>query len=85
MCNFRQGNLCTVPLPFHESFDVILLRNVMLYFSRPLRKTLLSEIHRLTVSDGVLFLGSSEQAVDSSQWTAVLEGGTCYYKPGNRD
>ena len=85
MCNFRQGNLCTIPLPFLECFDVILLRNVMLYFSQPMRKALLAEIHRLTAGDGVLFLGSSEQAGDSSLWTAVLAGGTSYYRPENRD
>ena len=80
MCSFRQANLCTVPLPFRESFDVILLRNVMLYFSPEKRKSLLGEIRRLMASDGVLLLGSCEQAGDSPLWTAVLAGGTCYYR-----
>ena len=84
MCNFRQANLCASPLPFNRSddrFDVIFLRNVMLYFSQETRKTLLAGIHRLLAPDGILFLGSSEQPADSSIWTAVLAGGTCHFKP----
>ena len=84
LCNFRQANLCAPQLPFNRSsdgFDVIFLRNVMLYFSQETRKTLLAGIHRLLPSDGILFLGSSEQPADSSIWTSALAGGTCYFKP----
>jgi chemotaxis protein methyltransferase CheR len=84
MCNFRQANLCAPQLPFNridDRFDVIFLRNVMLYFSQPTRKTLLAGIHRLLAPDGILFLGSSEQPADPSIWTLVLAGGTCYFKP----
>ncbi|HEV2214003.1 MAG TPA: protein-glutamate O-methyltransferase CheR, partial [Terracidiphilus sp.] len=41
LCNFRQANLCMPRLPFAEPFDVIFLRNVMLYFSRETRLALL--------------------------------------------
>jgi chemotaxis protein methyltransferase CheR len=81
MCNFRKANLCVPPLPFTEKFDVVFLRNVMLYFSQDTRKTLLAEIHRLLAPDGVLFLGSSEQPADPTIWTPVLAGGTCHFKP----
>ncbi len=84
LCNFRQANLCGSRLPFNRAgdrFDVIFLRNVMLYFSQETRKTLLAGIHRLLPPDGVLILGSSEQPADPSLWTAMLAGGTCYYKP----
>jgi chemotaxis protein methyltransferase CheR len=84
MCNFRQANLCMAPLPFNrsdDSFDVIFLRNVMLYFSQDTRKTLLAGIHRLLAPDGILFLGSSEQPADPSIWTPVLAGGTCHFRP----
>jgi len=82
--HFRQGNLCLATLPFNRAgdrFDVIFLRNVMLYFSQETRKTLLAGIHRLLAPDGILFLGSSEQPADPSIWTSVLSGGTCYFKP----
>ena len=84
MCNFRRANLCQWPLPFgraDDRFDVIFLRNVMLYFSQETRKTLLAGIHRLLASDGILFLGSSEQPADPSIWTPVLAGGTCHFRP----
>ena len=84
LCNFRQANLCASPLPFNRSddrFDVIFLRNVMLYFSQETRKTLLAGIHRVLAPDGVLFLGSSEQPADPSIWTPVLAGGTCHFRP----
>jgi chemotaxis protein methyltransferase CheR len=84
LTNFRQANLCVQPLPFNlagDRFDVIFLRNVMLYFSQETRKTLLAGIHRLLAPDGILFLGSSEQPADPSIWIAVLSGGTCYFKP----
>jgi chemotaxis protein methyltransferase CheR len=84
MCNFRQANLCGPQLPFNrmgDRFDVIFLRNVMLYFSQETRKTLLAGVHRLLGPDGVLFLGSSEQPADASIWRSVLAGGTCHFRP----
>jgi chemotaxis protein methyltransferase CheR len=84
MCGFRQASLSGAALPFNraaETFDVIFLRNVMLYFSQETRKVLLAGIHRLLAPDGILFLGSSEQPADPSIWTSVLAGGTCYFRP----
>lgn len=83
-CTFRQGNLCGPRLPFSRSvdrFDIILLRNVMLYFSQETRKSLLAGMHRLLVPDGILMLGASEQPTEDSPWQAFLAGGTCYFKP----
>lgn len=83
MVNFRQASLSGPRLPFSRAadcFDVIFLRNVMLYFSQDTRKVLLEGIHRVLAPDGILFLGSSEQPADPSLWTAVLAGGTCYYR-----
>ena len=84
MCNFRQANLCSSPLPFNRTddrFDVIFLRNVMLYFSQETRRPLLAGIHKVLAPDGILFLGSSEQPADPSIWTPVLAGGTCHFRP----
>lgn len=85
MCNFRQANLCQLPLPFQEPFDVIFLRNVMLYFSHETRRSLLAAMHRLLAPDGILFLGSAEQPADASLWNAVLAGGTCHFRPNTRN
>ena len=84
LCNFRQTNLCGSALPFNrfnDRFDVIFLRNVMLYFPMDTRRTLLSSIHHFLAPDGVLFLGSSEQPADPALWTANLAGGTSFYRP----
>jgi chemotaxis protein methyltransferase CheR len=84
LCHFRQANLFGPRMPFSRAadrFDIILLRNVMLYFSQEHRRTLLAGIHRLLPPDGVLFLGSSEQPTDPSLWTPVLSGGACYFRP----
>ncbi len=83
MCAFRQTNLCGPQFPFARAtdrFDVVFLRNVMLYFSPQTRKALLERIHRVLEPDGILFLGASEQPADPSLWTSVLAGGTCYFK-----
>jgi len=81
LCHFRQANLCVPPAPFYERFDVIFLRNVMLYLSRETRCALLASIHRLLAADGVLFLGSTEQPADPSLWRTVLCGGTSFLRP----
>ena len=84
LCHFRQANLCGTSLPFNratDGFDVIFLRNVMLYFDQPTRRTLLAGMHRMLAPDGILFLGSSEQPADLSLWTPVLASGACYYRP----
>jgi chemotaxis protein methyltransferase CheR len=82
--SFRQANLCGDQLPFPPGtprFDVIFLRNVMLYFSQETRKKLLANVHRMLAPDGLLFLGTSEQPADPSLWTPTLAGGTCYFRP----
>jgi chemotaxis protein methyltransferase CheR len=84
LCHFRQANLCAQTFPFSragDAFDVIFLRNVMLYFAQETRRPLLENIHHVLAPDGILFLGSSEQPADSSLWTAVLAGGTCHFRP----
>ena len=84
LCNFRQANLCAAPFPFARAsdyFDVIFLRNVMLYFSLETRRALLANVHRLLVPGGILVLGSSEQPADLSLWNAFIAGGTCYFEP----
>jgi len=79
LCHFRQANLSSPPA-WTQAFDVILLRNVMLYFSQETRQAILEKIHRAMANDGVLLLGVSEQASDSKLWTPVLRGGTCHYR-----
>lgn len=87
MCNFHHANLCGPKMPWAHGgglFDVVFLRNVMIYLSQDTRKLLLERIHRLLAPDGILFLGSTEQPPDMSLWETVLTGGTCHYRPKPR-
>jgi chemotaxis protein methyltransferase CheR len=88
MCRFRQANLCGTRLPFARAldrFDVVFLRNVMLYFSSETRKLLLERIHRILEPDGILILGASELPADPSLWAAEVAGGTCYFRKAGFD
>jgi chemotaxis protein methyltransferase CheR len=82
LCEFREANLCAHPIHFSSPlrFDLILLRNVMLYFSPDTRRSVLASIGSLLTPDGFLLLGSTEQPADPSFWTTVLSGGTCYFQ-----
>lgn len=82
MCYFRQANLCAPQFPFARAtdrFDIIFLRNVMLYFSPETRRALLARMFQLLEPDGILILGTSEQPADLSLWNSVIAGGTCYF------
>jgi chemotaxis protein methyltransferase CheR len=83
MCEFRYANLCT-PMPQLPTFDLVMLRNVLLYFSQHDRRTLFSEIYRKIVSGGYLVLGNAEQAEDSTSLFEVEFAANCYfYRPVN--
>jgi chemotaxis protein methyltransferase CheR len=80
LCRFQQRNLCQAP-GISESFDVIFLRNVMIYFNQETRHQVLLTIHRALPPDGVLFLGLSEQPRMDSHWQTMLTPKTVWYKP----
>jgi chemotaxis protein methyltransferase CheR len=80
LCRFQQRNLCLPPI-LTETFDVIFLRNVMIYFSQETRHQVLLTIHRSLARDGVLFLGLGEQPRMDSHWETVLTQKTVWYRP----
>ena len=80
LCRFVQRNLCSLPFLF-QAFDIILLRNVLLYFSAETRRHVLLQMHRALAPDGYLLLGSSEQPGMQRHWLPVLAESSCYYKP----
>lgn len=84
MCRFRQMNLCDVPLPFSQRFDLILMRNVMLYFGPQVRRAVMAEAHRLLAPDGVLIMGATEQPADKEMWRAEIVAGACVFRPVKR-
>jgi chemotaxis protein methyltransferase CheR len=81
MCEFRYANLCA-PMLHLPVFDVVMLRNVLLYFPQNDRKALFKEIYQKMAADGCLVLGNAEQAEDSTRLFEVEFAANCYfYRP----
>jgi chemotaxis protein methyltransferase CheR len=61
--SFRYLNLAELPCPLQGPLDMILCRNVMIYFDQALRARLVSEFHRLLKPGGFLLVSHSESLV----------------------
>ena len=57
---FRRHNLMDNTFPFKHQFDAIFCRNVMIYFDRETRNTLVTKYYKHTAPGGNLFIGHSE-------------------------
>jgi len=81
MCAFQCANLCG-PLPKMPVFDLVLLRNVLLYFTEEDRSIVFRDVRRQMTSDGYLVLGASEQAEDSTRlFQPEFATGCYFYRP----
>jgi chemotaxis protein methyltransferase CheR len=81
LCSFRKINLCA-PLPELPVFDLVLMRNVLLYFPEPDRTLVFEDVHRQMNPRGYLVLGNSEQAEDSTdKFEVEFVGDTYLYRP----
>lgn len=63
MVEFRHCNL-SEPWTGIPRMDVVLLRNVMIYFDLPIRKQILMQLRSVLNPDGILFLGSAETTLN---------------------
>jgi chemotaxis protein methyltransferase CheR len=70
------------PLPRMGPFDVVYLRNVLIYFDLPTKQAILRRVRDLMRPDGWLFLGAAETTlgVDDS-WERVVIGRSSAYRP----
>ena len=70
------------PLPRMGPFDVVYLRNVLIYFDLPTKQSILRRVRDLMRPDGWLFLGAAETTlgVDDS-WERVVVGRSSAYRP----
>jgi chemotaxis protein methyltransferase CheR len=78
--SFRLMNL-TAPLPSMPPFDVIFLRNVLIYFDVATKRTVLRNVARLLRPDGWLFLGAAETTIGiDDNYERVAAGRTSAYR-----
>jgi len=70
------------PLPRMGPFDVVYLRNVLIYFDLSTKQAILRRVRDLMRPDGWLFLGAAETTlgVDDS-WERVVVGRSSAYRP----
>jgi chemotaxis protein methyltransferase CheR len=79
MVQTRPLNLA-VPFPAMGPFDVVFLRNVLIYFDTPTKKAVLERVRRVLRPDGYLFLGGAETTltIDDAWERVVLDRATAY-------
>lgn len=61
---FNRLNLSQPPFPMTGPLDVIFCRNVMIYFDRRVRQTLVDAMYRLVRPGGLVIIGHSESLMD---------------------
>lgn len=60
MVVFKRLNLSQPPFPMKGPLDIVMCRNVMIYFDTTIRRQLLQEAHRLLKPGGYLMVGHAE-------------------------
>lgn len=81
MCSFQYADLCT-SLPRLPDFDLVLLRNVLLFLAESSRGSVFQIVHRQMAPGAYLVLGASEQAEDSTDLFRAERERECYfYRP----
>jgi len=63
LVEFRQLNLIK-PWPIMPAFDVVFIRNVMIYFDVETKKTILKRIRQCLQPQGCIFLGTAETTIN---------------------
>jgi chemotaxis protein methyltransferase CheR len=80
LVEFRRVNLIQ-PFSSLGVFDVILCRNVLIYFDEATRRTICSQFQAMLAEKGWLLLGSAENLYGvSDQFTSVRFGATLVYR-----
>lgn len=81
MVEFREINL-TTEWPLLPTIDILLLRNILIYFDNINRKTIINKAQQQLRTNGYLFAGASETALHrlNNQFKIVQLGNTIVYQ-----
>jgi chemotaxis protein methyltransferase CheR len=78
---FRQLNLAR-PWPRLPEMDVVMLRNVLIYFGTEAKRAVLTQVARVLAPGGLLFLGGAETTYGLDEgWERITVGRTSLYRP----
>lgn len=77
---FHRHNLLEAP-PSTSRFDVILCRNVLLYFTQPARATAFERLASAVAPDGVLMLGAGETVIGQTSRFVSAHDHRGLYRP----
>jgi len=81
MVDFRQRNLL-MPISGIGPFDLVLLRNVLIYFEPDTRRNIVQRVARVTGKHGFLIVGGSENLRDcGAQFVPRTVCGAAVYQP----
>jgi chemotaxis protein methyltransferase CheR len=84
LIEWKQINL-SAGWPALPSADLVLLRNVLIYFSNETRKDILGRVHRMLRPDGYLLMGTGESTMNLPNAFERLQlNGACCYRPTKR-
>jgi chemotaxis protein methyltransferase CheR len=82
LVDFREMNLAG-PWPLLPTMDLVLIRNVMIYFDVPTKKSILSKLARVLAPDGYLLLGGAETTLNlDNSYRRVEHIKTSFYQRG---
>jgi chemotaxis protein methyltransferase CheR len=81
LVEFRQMNLIK-PWPILPMFDIVFIRNVMIYFDTESKRTILRRIRQCLQPQGYLFLGTAETTMNiDPDWLPATLGKATVYHP----
>nr|HEX4315838.1 protein-glutamate O-methyltransferase CheR [Kofleriaceae bacterium] len=80
MLELRQLNLASAQNMLPRA-DIVLLRNVLIYFDLETRKQIYARVRAAMRRDGALLLGTAESTANDDGFDAVRVAGTTYYRP----
>lgn len=73
MVRWREWNLLASPAPLGR-FDVVFLRNVLIYFDQATKARVLDQVASVLAPDGVLYLGGAETVLGVTSRFAPVDG-----------